>query len=60
MSKDLETIDAKHAMQRFKFSRQFFYNMLNDKKNNVREYKIGKRRFANLDDVIAYMERHQK
>jgi hypothetical protein len=34
--------------------------MLNDKKNNVREYKIGKRRFANLDDVIAYMERHQK
>ena len=48
MSKDLETIDAKHAMQRFKFSRQFFYNMLNDKKNNVREYKIGKRRFEHL------------
>lgn len=60
MSRDFETIDAKRAKEKFGFSKTFFYDLLNNKNNDIREYKVGKRRFANLDDLIAFMERHQK
>ena len=60
MSRDFETIDAKRAKEKFGFSKTFFYDLLNNKNKDIREYKVVKRRFANLDDLIAFMERHQK
>ncbi|HAT67390.1 MAG TPA: hypothetical protein DCS66_22815 [Flavobacteriaceae bacterium] len=60
MSDEFKTIDARRATERFGFSRQFFYDLLNNKENKVREYRVGKRRFANLDDIIAFIQSKEK
>ncbi len=56
MTDTFQTIDAKRAKQQFGFSRTFFYDLLNNPNINVREYRLGKRRFANLHDLVQYIE----